>query len=186
MHQKAGRYGAMRLHEHGIETEDSDIRAHVSVVHKAVYVFRTVDAIEAIKGERYIKKAPATQPGVNGKTTAMGYVMPVSNIWGEGVRKVAFESPGWYKFTDKDTLSTSKKGKLAVSCVRGAMNRGLFPFWLDAEDSKDKAVQIAGTDLIVTLRFRIQVKCDWDCGEKPEGTGNLFLQYAESNPLKKI
>lgn len=176
----------MKLYDHGIETEDSDIRAHVSVVNKAVYVFRTIDAIEAIKDERYIKKAPATQQGVDGLVTAMGYVMPINKIWGEGVRKVEFESPGWYKFTNKDKMDVSKKGRLAVACVRGAMRRGIFPFWLDAEDSKDRHVQIAGTDLIVTSNHRIQVKCDWDCGEKPNGTGNVYLQYAEANPLKKV
>lgn len=54
-----------------------------------------------------------------------------------------------------------------------------------AEESGDKSVQIAGTDIVVCCKKRIQVKCDSRCGERPLGTGNLFLQRAERNPLRR-
>ncbi len=49
-------------------------------------------------------------------------------------------------------------------------------------------MQIRGVDIVVRGQWRIQVKCDYDAGRGKDGsgTGNLFLQVAERNPLKRI
>jgi hypothetical protein len=51
-------------------------------------------------------------------------------------------------------------------------------------------VQIDGDDIVVLTganRVHIQVKCDYPGGDKAlGGTGNLYLQVAERNPLKKV
>jgi hypothetical protein len=165
------------LFEHGIHTEKSDIRAHVSASDKTVYVFRTVEGLRAI--ERYKPPlAPAKQDGVVGKTAVGWLVQP---DWIEDLRRLRFQS--WKQWSAlHPRLSTSAKGRLAVACVVEIMRMGRFPLWIDASESDRENVQIEGTDIIVFARKKIQVKCDMSAGI----TGNLYLQKAERNPLKRF
>lgn len=168
------------LFEYGIHVEQSDVRAHVSVVNKSIYVFETLRGVDAIK-----RLSPpircAFQPGVNGPT-AEGWLVALGDIC--DLRILRFHSwSGWSEFCESAT--TSAKGALAVSCVREAMRVGRFPFWINAMEDDRQNIQIAGTDIVVFCRKRVQVKCDYRSGEKPAGTGNLFLQKAERNPLRR-
>lgn len=167
--------------EYGIHTEESDIRAHVSVVNKTIYAFPTSAAVEAIKAGKWPLRL-ACQPGVKGPT-GEGWCVDVDAI--ADLRRVKFLSwLGWTQF--RADLPTSRKGRLAVLCVIGAMKRGRFPFWIDAEEDERENIQLLGTDILVFCRKKIQVKCDYNAGDRPAGTGNLFLQRAERNPLKHI
>jgi hypothetical protein len=167
------------LFEYGITTEHSDIRAHVSVVNRTVYVFQTQQGIRTIRSGQWPLRS-ASQPGVAG-ITADGWCVDVNAI--EDLRRLKFFSwEGWTQF--RRELSTSRKGALAVLCVIAAMQRGRFPFWVEAAEDRREDVQVQGTDILVFCRKKIQVKCDFDGGDKPAGTGNLFLQRAERNPLK--
>lgn len=169
------------LIEYGIHLEKSDVRAHVSVVNKTIYVFKTNLGVEAIKRTNHVIVG-ATQPGFKGVTGA-GWLVSPDEI--EDLRKLRFHSwVGWNEFTEK--LSTSRKGELAVKCVIKAIEYGKFPFWIDTQEDVRENIQIKGTDIVIFCRKKIQVKCDYRCGEKPEGTGNLFLQKAEINPFKRI
>jgi len=169
------------LFEYGIQTEKSDIRAHVSVVNRTVYIFRTSLALQAIKEFKPVIK-PAKQPGVEG-VTAEGWLMEVEKI--PDLRRARYHSwPHWDEFNER--LSTSAKGALAVRCVLDCMRHGRFPFWVNASEDDRENVQLKGTDILVFCRKRIQVKCDWKCGDKPLGTGNVYLQRAERNPLKMV
>lgn len=172
--------GAPELFEYGIQVENSDVRAHVSVVNKTVYVFPTANGIRAI--ERYDPPLrTATQPGVVGPT-AEGWLVRCE--WIDDLRRLRFFSwERWPQFAE--TLSTTGKGTLAVECVLATMQMGKFPFWIDATESDRENVQLGGTDILVFCRKKVQVKCDYRSGEKPLGTGNLFLQRAERNPLGK-
>ena len=168
------------LFEYGIHTEASDIRAHVSVVNKTVYVFQTRNGVEAIERVRPPLRT-ASQPGVVGPT-AEGWLVDVAEI--PDLRRVKFLSwDGWATFAER--LTTTEKGALAVRCVIATMKLGRFPFWLDATEDERAHVQILGTDILVFCRKRVQVKCDYRCGDRPLGTGNLFLQHAERNPLRR-
>lgn len=170
-----------QLFEYGIQTENSDVRAHVSVVNRTIYAFPTATAVMAIK-KHQPEEREATQPGAIGPT-ARGYVVPIELI--PDLRKLPYHS--WLMWSDfRPELNTSEKGKLAVQCVIDCMKIGRFPFWIDASEDERQNVQIGGTDIVVFCRKKIQVKCDWKCGEKPNGTGNLFLQSAERNPFKRI
>ena len=175
-----GGMGSTGLKDYGIQTEQSDIRAHVSVVNRAIYSYQTERGLEAIQKHRP-KTATAGQPGVQG-ITARGWLVRPDQI--QDLRRLRFHSwPHWNAFTP--TLDTSAKGALAVDCVVACMRLGRFPFWIgNAEEAQEREVQISGTDIIVQGRHRIQVKCDWRCGEPP-GTGHLFLQFAERNPLSQ-
>ena len=169
------------LFEYGIHTEASDIRAHVSVVNQTIYVFQTRSGRAAVAQQSW-PIAAACQAGVDGKT-ADGWLVPVEAI--EDLRRVKFHSwEGWRQF--RRELSTSRKGQLAVLCAISAMQRGRFPMWLDAAEDKRTYVQQQGTDVLVFCRKRIQVKCDYCAGDPPAGSGNLFLQRSERNPLKRI
>lgn len=167
------------LFEYGIYTEVSDIRAHVSVANRLIYVFPTRNGIRAIENFKPPIK-PAYQKGVNGKT-AEGWLVKVE--WIDDLRRLRFDSWTWEEYrTDMDT---SEKGRWAVNCVLAAMRLGRFPFWVDAQESDRDNVQKQGTDILVFCRKRVQVKCDAKSGDLPLGTGNIFLQRAEKNPLKK-
>jgi len=166
------------LFDSGIHTENSDIRAHVSVAGKTIYVFQTKHGVAAMEASTNIKEA--SQPGVEG-ITAKGKAVPWDSI--KGLRRLKYHSwPRWDEFSQQ--MTTSQKGSLAVSCVTDSMREGRFPFWLDAAEDKRENIQIKGTDIVIFCRKKIQVKCDWHCGERPPGTGNIFLQFAERNPLK--
>jgi len=167
------------LFEYGIQTERSDVRAHVSAVNRSVYVFPTANAIAAIEREQPVLRT-ATQPGVQGPTAEGWLVRPE---WIADLRTLRFLSwSGWPEYNA--TMTTSEKGAWAVRCVIEAMRIGRFPFWVDATEDERADVQIEGTDILVFCRKRVQVKCDARSGPPP-GTGNLFIQRAERNPLKR-
>lgn len=164
------------LFEYGIHTEVSDVRAHVSVVDKTLYVFPTRNGVRAVEKHKPAL-LPAYQNGVVGKT-AEGW--PVKLEWIEDMRRLRFHSwPSWSDF--HPTMSTSQKGALAVACVLETMRCGRFPFWIDATEDDRESVQQAGTDILIFARKKVQVKCDYRAGS----TGNVFLQKAERNPLRR-
>jgi hypothetical protein len=61
---------------------------------------------------------------------------------------------------------------------------GRFPIEFDPKIVEGRGLQIEGMDIIVNCKVKIQVKCDFTGGRKPLGSGNLFLQTAECNPLR--
>ena len=182
---KDGMSGGTRLSmtelvEYGIQTEESDIRAHVSVVNRAIYAFPTIKGLEAIK-KADLPLRTAGQPGVEG-ITAEGWTIPFQAI--DGIRTLRFYSwRRWHEFNEN--MTTSEKGKLAVQCVLDCMKKGRFPFWINATEDERENIQIKGVDILIFCHKKIQVKCDWRCGHGPLGTGNLFLQKSERNPLKR-
>src|SRR3990172_1832719 len=129
------------LFPHGIQTENSDIRAHVSVVNRTIYVFKTRAGNDAV-ATRNPPTATAGQPGVDG-VTADGWLTPIE--WIDDLRRVRYFSwPRWNEFLPE--LATTDKGALAVACVIDAMRLGRFPIWLEAVEDERENIQIKGTD----------------------------------------
>lgn len=174
---------AAELFQSGIQTENSDIRVHVGVLARACYVFPTKEGLRVIEQFRPPLKT-ASQEGVVG-VTAQGY--PCKLEWFLGLKIIRLRSwpeSIWAGWTPQ--LSTSEKGDRAVSLVCELLSRGAIPIAVHAHDDERKSVQISGTDIVIYARKRIQVKCDYRCGNgHPNCTGNLFLQIAERNPLKR-
>lgn len=176
-----GEYGVTRLGntqlvEYGIRQEKSDIRAHVSVDTNSVYVYGTSEGIEAINTGEH-RKAPAYTGSM---ITAEGYLVPPDAI--KGCKRIPIP-PGLMSFNKTD--STSAKGDKAVRVVMQMIKDRLIPIALDVSDITDEMMQIEGTDIIVQATARVQVKCDWRAGHRElGGTGNLFIQIAECNPLR--
>jgi len=177
------------LHDYGIQNEGSDLRAHVCPVVRRVYVYPTAEGRKAALSGQWPRR-PAYQRGVVG-ATAEGYLVPPFAIR----RCVALEvrAEAWTAATFSESEDTSTKGQNAVRFVAEMIRAGVFPLPysvgnLDADPTR--AMQISGDDIIVDLganRVHIQVKCDFRGGDKAlGGTGNLYLQVAERNPLKKV
>jgi hypothetical protein len=161
------------LKEHGIFQENSDIRAHVS--DRVVYVCQTKEIITALKNNEFTKKF-AYQQNYD-KPTACGYLVTQSKII--DLRVLNFKSwNGWTFY--KSEWNTSEKGKWAVKCITELIKIGRFPFWLNAEQNKDVELDIKGTDILIAMNQKIQVKCDYPALK----TGNLYIQTHEINPYK--
>lgn len=164
------------LADHGILTEKSDIRAHVSVVNKTVYVFLTKNGVYAI--EHYnLKKVVSSQEGVKGDTSE-GYLCPINKM--DGLQTYPF--PEWAEWSKMEaTNNTSKLGELAEECVLELINLGFVPFRVCAIRNNQIDTQITGMDIIIHLNYpNVQVKCDKRVGE----TKNLYLETKERNPKK--
>lgn len=172
----------MTLIDYGIMQEKSDYRVHVCFGEGFAYLFKTKDgkeACETAKGKGY-KPLPAYQPGVRG-ATAEGFVIRPVNI--HGCQRI--EIPPDIKFSTLvyPRASTTEKGDAAVRCAQLMFRRGLLPIELDMAFIEEKDIQILGCDLVVQGKPRIEVKCDYNGGQN--GTGNLYLQISERNPLNK-
>lgn len=166
------------LVEYGIQNEQSDLRAHVSVVTGMVYVFPTLAGQTAVATGRY-RMVPVYTQGI---VTARGYLVPPQAI--EGCRKAPI--PQQYKSSIRLTDGTSQKGDKAVVIVLQLLRVGMFPLIAQALPVHAKDLQVSGTDILFAMSGRVQVKCDYAGGEiKYGGTGNLFLQFAECNPFKQ-
>ena len=169
------RLGNTQLVEYGIRQEKSDIRAHVSVATKSVYVYGTSDGVAAINTGMY-RKAPAYTGSI---VTAEGYLVPPDAI--SGCKRIPIPSD---LMSFNTTDSTSVKGDKAMRVVMQMLKDRLIPIALDVSDITDEMMQLEGTDIIVQATARVQVKCDWRAGPRElGGTGNLFVQVAECNPL---
>lgn len=169
------------LYEYGIQTEASDIRAHVAPHCRIILAFRTDLAIDLIEHRAY-RTAFASQPNVVGPT-AEGWIVPVADI--PDIRILRWRGHPWWNIFDENA-STTHKGESAVWVVKKLLEMGRFPLWGSSKAQNHFQVQIEGTDILLAGAWRIQVKCDYRAGPKSEGgTGNLFLQRSERNPLKR-
>jgi hypothetical protein len=173
------------LKPYGILQEQSDIRVHVSISTRAFYVFKTAGVRDLIisNPDKY-KIAKAKQPGVVG-VTAEGWLVPVEDV--PDLRRVEWNEggfPWWDSFSEED--ATSEKGRKATMMVKFLLKKGLIPLWAESEEPSDNNIQIMGVDIILIKNLRLQVKCDWRCGPRPDGSGNFFIQKAEINPMKKF
>ena len=171
-----------KLVDYGIFTEQSDIRVHVGPKAQTVYVYRTSAMCEFVELNKYkYETKTASQPGYS-QPTALGYCIPITDI--PFIRKLNFKSYNWQSFPPV-TASTSEKGAAAVNVVCELLRMGRFPLWVDnATESDSKTIQISGTDIIVTGKHRIQVKCDYPAAPREQGgSGNLYIQIKERNPF---
>ena len=173
-----------KLFEYGIQIERSDIRIHVSPATRRLYVFKTAEAqmLLTIRGADY-PSVFAFQPGVR-HATAEGKLVPVEDI--PDLRTVDLSNESWWvKFKPLD--STVTKGRKAVAVTLWALRKARIPLWINSvQESSNVDLQRKGADILLWARLRIQVKCDWTAGPvECGGSGNIFLQQAEINPLRR-
>lgn len=184
MGKRTAAIGNTQLVEYGIYNEGSDIRAHVCVDAGRVYVFPTANAVKLVGIQDY--PLVPTKTRVNGvhTITAKGYLVPPGDI--EGCESIKIPKAWMKKVAFSKDDSPTEKGEKAVKIVKGLIKRGMFPFHPDGKEVSDFNLQVEGLDVIVTMSARIQVKCDYQGGPRWHGgTGNLYLQTAECNPLRQ-
>ena len=173
--------GNTQLVDYGIQNDKSDVRAHVGVLAKQVYVFKTKDGFEAIDPRRH-RKRPAFTRGIR---TAEGYCVPDGDIpscMSIPIPNGIFAESRIGTYPEKGRRS--EKGQAAVFIVTEMLKRGLLPLQLEITEIDDKTMQIRGEDVHVKANIKIQVKCDYRAGNgHPRCTGNLYLQIAECNPF---
>jgi hypothetical protein len=170
--------GNTTLVDYGIQNEQSDIRAHVSVLTKRVYVFDTSIGRELAESGQY----PEGKAYTGRIITGVGALVPPRDI--EGLRAIPIPDDIWAKREISKFDNTGTKGDKAVLIVSDMLKCGLIPVELRIDQITDETLQIEGLDIVVAAKVRIQVKCDYKAGpRKWGGTGNLFLQVAECNPL---
>lgn len=172
--------GNTKLVNYGIQTEDSDLRAHVCVASGKVYVYKTED------GAQLVKRLPPSrlrQTWSNGYVTAEGYPVKPNEI--KSCSCVDIPELVWSHINFSRNDNPTVKGQKAIAVVRWMMNRGCFPLLpLNVEEVDDTALQVKGQDIIVALSInvKVQVKCDYDGGEGGK-YGTLYLQVRECNPF---
>lgn len=175
--------GNTELVEYGIQNEDSDIRAHVCVAVQRVYVYPTASGVEAINSGKYRKLPAYTRVNGTRIKTAEGFVIPPAHL-----RKCVYMPIPDHlidRLAFNPTDSTTEKGEKAVQVITWFLRHGGFPLSVHGEVIEDQDLQVDGLDIYIRLKAKIQVKCDYNGGPKPlGGTGNLFLQVAECNPLR--
>lgn len=173
--------GNTTLVDHGIQTEDADIRVHVCPQTNMAYIFSTELCKEAISAGNFIEKPAYTEIAGKNIVTGVGYLVPPEQIPEcVGVDLLSSGSAG-IPFSKSE--STSLKGDKAVKVVKHLIDTKQFPVKMKVTDVNDKTMQISGTDIVIHTKLKIQVKCDYSGGPKSRGgTGNLYIQTKECNP----
>ena len=120
---------------------------------------------------------PAYQPGVQG-ITALGFCVPIADV----AMRFILESERYNWPLDFGSMTLARKGDAAVDVVLAAIKANRFPLWVCGIVTHDKELDISGTDITVRATRRIQVKCDEKAWSG--GSGNLYIQTHERNPLK--
>lgn len=120
--------------------------------------------------------------------TARGLLVPLEDINPQYVL-MSEEYPWeqWYAYlkTCRNNELTTQKGRMAVNCVTNAIRMNKFPLWVCGHINNDREIDIQGTDIIVSASRRIQVKYDERAYPRiMGGSGNLFIQTHECNPMK--
>lgn len=175
-----------KLIEYGIQNEDSHLRAHVCPQVRRVYVYPTPCGVEALENgiETLGYQCGVEYPTANGKRVPP---FSIRNCVALQVNKEAWDG---YAFSQKE--STSHRGKKATRFVLRMLKNGIFPLPLGVltDANLSRALEVKGRDIHVWTkkgRIIIQVKCDFVGGEKElGGSGYLYLQTAECNPLKMV
>lgn len=162
---------------YGIQTEKSDYRIHVSPKTRRIYVYPTDAGIRAIATGQHRKATAYT----GDKPTAEGYLVPPRDI--QGCRAVSIPDDMIRSLRAVEAGNNSQKGDQAAQVVCEMLRRGLIPSLFETRGVTELGLQLDGVDITVDARCSIQVKYDEAAGPREwGGTGNLFLQIAESNP----
>lgn len=167
----------MSLVNYGIMEEQVHLRAHVCVIAGKVYMYTPENGRLAIASGKY--QTRLTFPAyARFEATANGYIIPPTQI----PYCQTFETPLLIAIEQFSSLdSPTVKGQKALNVVCNMVRLGMFCPASEPEIVTDKAAQISGSDLVVLGALKVQVKCDFNGGEHPQATGNLYLQISERN-----
>lgn len=153
---------------HGIRDERSNIRIHVGYANRKVYIFPTKEACQAVEN-KIGKVVRARQPGYE-KETSVGRAVPMSAF--HSLREYDIPDELVAKYGEKPS-GLDERGRIAQETVAI-----MFPNMRRAGREED----LVGIDFVTPMGNLVQVKYDWACGPKPNGTGNFYIEEEEHNP----
>lgn len=172
---------------HGPLTEIATWRAHCSPVTQRVFLFRNAD-LRTLLDARLYQGRPFQRKQIflslrgHRTQTAEGWLVPWRLV--PGIQAFPLPPLWWHKF--QIGASTSAKGARAVEVFEAAVHCGCIPP-LRGQIMRAATVdeQKAGADLWCDAGY-VEVKCDWLAGDREDGgSGNLFIQEREINPLRQ-
>lgn len=168
------------LYPHGINSELAQWRAHVAIPCRQIFMFPTKKAVELIAKNGY-PLTGAYQINIS-YPTAQGHLIPVRDF-GPSLQRTAIPLDiALPTELQLDQYDTSQKGRLAADVVIRMLQRGIISMSTMWECENPTYQQDrSGIDLIICSKILLQIKCD----VKICKTGNLYIQTAEVNPLKK-
>jgi len=160
------------MREHGIVTDQCDWRVHVAPLACKLFVFRPSEAVKVL---HLGKRVNGFQNGVQG-ATSIGVLLPPQTL--PGLFKIDLDSNYGYS----TEWSTSEKGCWATAVTITHLG-GTFVQELE--------LQYKGVDVVGSRIGSLEVKCDERASfakglPHPRCSGNLFLQLAERNPLRRF
>ncbi len=180
---------------HGPEQERSDIRVHVCIEARQIYIFSREAAIEIVQ-EKMGSGAKGFPVYTGDIKTAFGYPVPWEEI--RDIIEIPFpDSIPEYELAI--TASTSEKGRYAEDIwvqmseedgqeiYKKLIEKGIVSANISPRKVDDIKLQKSGIDTEIRIpEFTAQVKCDYRGGSKEHGgTGNLFIQIFECNPYEQ-
>lgn len=169
------------LVEHGIQTCESEYIIHVCPKPGKIYIYASSVGLDAVESGLYpIKSVWTRLPNKMLCETAQGYPVPWEHL--ENIRYIDIPNDLLEYHSHVKNAPTSRKGRWAEWVVKEMMGRGLLTF-KNIEAVNDVEMQIRGID-IQAYTPTYQVKYDGPGGHREfGGSGNLFLQIRECNPL---
>jgi len=180
MDGKLGEMNNTKLVNYGIQNEVADLRFHVGVITRMVFIFEPKYVLKLIASCKYSSASAYT----GNIKTANGYLIPPGDIPNLRETRIPWDIFTDGQFNEKD--NTTQKGIKALNVVRKMIRCGIISTILTTVEVNDKDLQIEGTDIMPILAESYQVKCDWKAGPKSlGGSGNLYIQTAECNPLHR-
>jgi len=175
------------LIDYGIQKHKSDLIAHVCFVAKHIYSFSPSNAVIAIRTGKYRKVAVYQFVGTQKVRTSGGYLVPPDKL--NGCVWARIPQDILIAHSIRNSMTTSNKGMAAQNVIIDSIKNRTFPFpdsMFVIDEVCDENIQVKGIDLVIVPTIgKIESKCDLRGGHKEfGGTGNLFLQTCEINPLK--
>lgn len=159
---------------YGIADDVATFRIHVCPIAGCIYLFRTAAVRDLIAASSFPQKTAQ----IDGVITAEGWLVPVDLI--PGLVEIEIPAEILSRVRAAKDASTDERGEVAERTVQYALQKGLIPLPMTGHRVTDRALQIAGIDLVASTTVSVQVKYDHKGGAKSRGgTGNVYVQSKE-------
>jgi hypothetical protein len=168
---------------YGIFDDKADMRFHVSVVTRTVFVFEPVNALAAIEARSYPLVFAKTKDETGEDiVTGQGYLIPPGDINGCRSVPIPFHLFDQIGFDSQD--GSTAKGAKAERLVLWMIDAGFISTVIRKVAVTERELQVSGADVIMARV--LQIKLDWKAGSRQlGGSGHLFIQTAECNPQQQ-
>lgn len=167
--------------------DEKIVRIHVGVSIRKLFIFTTGEMNKAIAKGGW-KKVKAYQPNIS-EPTSFGLLVPpdaINNLETVDLNLIGGLEKFWKSLSE--AKSTSDKGEICVKIIANLIYLGKLPIFqpynhIEIIPSTDVETQCQGIDIRISNQ-NIQIKHDFLAGDSVKGSGKLYLEIMEKNPLK--